>query len=259
MNDAVEHSFDHLPKSPRGHFVLYFYTAVFHLLNHIQLLSHAGGPTLEETFKRYPFLSEYYNEMLNYMPNDINWVDATNWWSRAIISWEKKCDARLPIRLLEDCASLDFENRLAFIAIGLVEEDSRFGTLFEELQAPLSQRRPTLEFISQMIFVGREQGVNNDAWNLCRPLIDMGFIEVLNDQAPRSEWFVRVPPLLWDAARGEVIERPAAWCRFHHLQQFPDIGELVFPDDMLDRLRNIPQLIAQSKMKGGKPWPLIDD
>lgn len=248
MADAVEHAFEHIPKSPRGHFVLYFYAAVFRLLNRIQMLSQVGGSSLEETFKRYPFLGEYYNEMLNYMPKDINWHDAIHWWTRAITAWEKTCDVRLPIYLLENSASLDFDKRLAFIAIGLVEEDSRFGTVFDEFQAPLSQRRPTLEFIGQMMTAGQEPNIYEDAWSLCRPLVDLGLIEVLNDQAPRSEWYVRVPSLLWDAARGEISERPAAWCQFHNSEQFPDINNLIYPEEMLDRLRNIPQLIAQSKM-----------
>lgn len=253
MDDAVKQTFKHIPKSPRGHFVLYFYAAVFRLVNRIQVLSQAGGSSLEETFRRYPFLSEYYNEMLNYMPTDISWKDAINWWSLEITAWEKTCDVRLPIRLLEDSVSLDFDSRLAFIAFGLVEEDSRFGTVFDELQAPLNQRRPTLEFIGQMFIgqtmsTGQESNGYEDVWSLCRPLIDLGLIEVLNEQAPRSEWYARVPPLLWDAARGEINEQPAAWCHFHDSQQFPDIDELIYPEEMLDRLRNIPQLIIQSKM-----------
>jgi len=248
MDETVENTFDHISKTPRGHFTLYFYAVVFRLIKRIQLLSQVGGASLEDVFKRYPFLSGYYNEILGYMPNDINWHDAIDWWSRSITAWEKTCDVNLPIKLLKNCSSLSLDGRLAFIATGLVEEDSRFGTVFAELQAPLNQRRPTLEFIGQMILSGQEANVNYDAWSLCRSLVDMNLVEVLNDQAPRSEWLVRVPSQLWDAARGEVNERPADWCHFYYLNQFPDIGELIFPDDVLERFRSIPQLISQSKV-----------
>lgn len=248
MNDVSTHSFNHIPKTPQGHFVLYFYAAVFRLINRLQALSQVGGSSLESFFIRYPFLGEYYNEILNYLPNDISWLDALQWWKSEISAWETECDTYLPIQLLKEKVGLTFDNRLAFIAVGLAEEDSRFGTIFAELQAPLDLRRPTLEFIAQTVSIGLEPNKEDSAWSLCQPLIDLGLVEVMNDQVPRSEWIVRVPSILWDAVRGKVKENPTNWSTFHLASTFPDVNELIFPQSIIERTSRIPELIAQSKI-----------
>ncbi|MDH5179217.1 MAG: ATP-binding protein, partial [Gammaproteobacteria bacterium] len=248
MADKPTHNFEHIPGTPQGHFVLYFYAAVFRLINRLQVLAQSGGPSLEKFFHRYPFLGEYYNEILNYLPNDISWKDALKWWHTEITVWEEKCDKTLPIILLKDSAGLSFDNRLAFIAVGLVEEDSRFGTVFAELQAPLDLRRPTLEFIAQTISIGLDSDGEESAWSLCQPLIDLGLVEVMNEQVPRSEWIVRVPAILWDAVRGSVKENPTNWCRFYRAVTFPETGELIYPEEMVARIKHIPALITQGKL-----------
>lgn len=248
MSDQVSTVFDHIPKTPQGHFVLYFYAAVFRLINWMQVVSDMNGSSLEDVFKRYPFIGEYYNEMHGYLPKDINWKDANKWWEQAITEWERSTDERLPIRFLETDAELNFDRRLAFIAIGLVEEDSRFGTLMSDMQTPSGHRRPSLEFIGQMIASGQKMQDSEEPWNLCRPLVDMGLVQVLNEQSARAEWYLRVPLLIWDAARGEVSKHPASWCRFYDKQLSEEIDELIYPAELLAQLKNVPQLVAQSKV-----------
>ena len=57
MDHAVENSFQKVPANSRGHFVLYFYAAVFRFLNHIIQFSEPGSSELEALFKDYPFFT----------------------------------------------------------------------------------------------------------------------------------------------------------------------------------------------------------
>jgi hypothetical protein len=240
--------FDHVPRSVGGHFVINLYAAIFRVLDQTRSFAELGGTTLESVFERYAFLGEYFMEMRQHMPEELTWEGGAAWWRRELDAWEKACDFHLPLRALSQQAALPFQSRLAFMAIGLVEEDSRFGTLLAELQAPLTHRRPTLELVGQMMMEPGAIG-ETDPWTICRPLINAGLVEILNKQAPRSEWLLRVPPLLWDAVRGQVTRPPAPWCKWHDAQNFTAIDALVFDQSTLDKLQKIPALLAAERAR----------
>jgi hypothetical protein len=126
---------------------------------------------------------------------------------------------------------------------GLVEEDSRFGTLFAELQEPLTHRRPTLEMVGQMMMDEAAVG-DTDPWTICRSLLDMGLVEAPNLQSPRSEWVLKVPPLLWDALRGQVAKEPAPCCNYLPLPELTGLHELIVDGPTLSRLEKVPGLVA---------------
>ena len=96
------------------------------------------------------------------------------------------------------------------MAAGLVEEDSRLGTVLAHLQEPLLARRPTLELVGQLLagMAGAILGgysehevhpaqeahaSNGSAWEITRELFQMGALETINPDAPRAEWVLRVP------------------------------------------------------------------
>jgi len=248
MTSPAAGPFDHVPRTPGGHFVINLYAAIYRLLHQTRRFAELSGAALEQVFERYPFLGEYFDEMRRHMPEDITWERATGWWREQIEAWERGCAGHLPLRALADQAALPFASRLAFMAIGLVEEDSRFGTLLAELQEPLAHRRPTLELAGQMMMDSALVG-ESDPWTVCRPLLAAGLVEVQNRPAPRSEWLLRVPPLLWDAVRGQVEERPAPWCRLHEAESFPAVDELLLPAELLAKLAKIPALLADGRAR----------
>ena len=247
LDQPAPGAFDEIPRTPGGHFVLYLYAAVFRLLNHVRLLAEVGGSSLEEIFERYPFLAEYFAEMHDRMPDALTWGDGTTWWQEQLAAWEAGSDDVLPLRELAE-AGFDPTSRLAFIAAGLVEEDSRFGTLFAELQAPLAHRRPTLELLGQMVADGGLPG-EADAWSICRPLLDAGLVEAANRDAPRAEWALKVPPLLWDAARGEIAAKPFRGGRVRPLAELPRLAELVAPEPLVHRLGRLPEILAAGQTR----------
>ncbi len=235
-------AFDHVPRTAAGSFVLYLYAAIYHLMRQINRLGEAGGLSFDEIFERYPFLGDYYEEMRRHMPQQISWSEAGAWWRTEIQAWEASAQIHLPLRALIQEGGLQFSSCLAFMITGLVEEDSRFGTLFAELQEPLVQRRPTLELVGQMM-IDEAQVAEADPWTVCRPLLEMGLVETPNRQVPRSEWTLRVPPLLWDAARGEINPRPATWASHSPREQATGLERLIAPPALLERLCKLPELV----------------
>ncbi len=261
-----ENAFAAVPPTAGGHFTLCLYAAIFRLLHHAKRLSEAGGATLEALFERYPFLGEYFVELRERLPEDLTWGDAADWWRGEMADWEAGCGERLPLADLAAQPGVGEAGRAAFMAVGLVEEDSRFGTLFAELQEPLPHRRPTLELVGQIAGGGNgsqgsqgSQGdeVQADAWAICRPLVEAGFLAVADREAPRAEWVLKVPPLVWDAARGTSAataggdlagpSRPAPWCRLTPAERLPALAELVQPPELLARLGRLPQLLARGE------------
>jgi hypothetical protein len=247
-NESSKGFFDHVPRSIGGHFVINLYAAIFRVLDQTRSFAELGGSTLESVFDRYSFLGEYFMEMRQHMPEELTWEGGAEWWRNELIAWEKSCEFHLPLRALADQAALPFSSRLAFMTIGLVEEDSRFGTLLAELQAPLAHRRPTLELVGQMM-MDRSAIGESDPWTICRPLISAGLVEILNKQAPRSEWLLRVPPLLWDSVRGQIPQPPAAWCKLHDVDEYSEIEKLVFDRATLDKLGKVPTLLEAGRAR----------
>jgi hypothetical protein len=216
--------------------------AVYSQLLQIYRLSDAGGVKLENIFERYPFLGDYFNEMRSHMPDEITWEEGTRWWREQVELWEGDCTIHLPLKALAQQAGLDYASRMAFMLVGLVEEDSRFGTLFAELQEPLAHRRPTLELVGQMMMDETAVG-EVDPWSICKPLLDLGVIEAPNKTAARSEWALRVPPLLWDAARGKADAVPGAHSTITTVDELATLDELVVDDTLRQKIYKIPQLI----------------
>jgi hypothetical protein len=256
-----------VPLTPNGHFVLCLYDAVFHLINHIRRLNEVTGTPLEAALDRFPFLGEYFGEMRAEMPDDLTWGEASEWWRESIEAWEARCPRRLPLADLAAHPGIGARGRLAFMTAGLVEEDSRFGTVIADLLAPLAHRRPTLELLGQMVSDGPAPG-EADAWSTCRALIEDGFLVAADREAPRSEWVLRVPPLLWDAARDELGARAGestAWWRLTPVDRLPRVADLIQPSDLLARLERLPALLASGRARtvvlrsgpGGEPEPAL--
>jgi histone H3/H4 len=240
--------FAEMPRTAGSHFVLGLYAAIFRLIHHVRRLTEAGGGSLEQVFESFPFLGEYFAEMRERMPDDLTWAEATDWWRDHLAAWEADAEEPLPLLRLEEHAALGFRGRLALLFTGLVEEDSRFGTLMAEIQQPLPHRRPTLELVGQVVSDGGAPG-EADAWAVCRPLLDAGLLEAQQRETPRSEWALRVPPLVWDAVRGELPDRPAPGIRVRAPGELTELGDLLHPPEMLERLARLPALLASGQSR----------
>lgn len=245
MTAPAPTAFDHVPRTRQGHFLLHFYAAVHHLIHYMNRLHQLAGTELDESFQRYPFLAHYLAEIQGVLPASVTGDTAARWWAREIATWEETVDEHLPLRAIDTLPGTDFSGRLALLCVGLVDEDSRFGTLFAHFQQPLAHRRPFLETVGQIIGAGQPGG---DAWSLCRPLLEASLIEVTTPEAPRAEWVLRVPALLWDVLRGTAESSPAAWCRVLPPASFPLPGHLIFAEDFLERLAQVPPMLRSGRI-----------
>lgn len=238
--------FDSIPHSPRSHFRLHFYGAVLRLMTYIERMSALGGESVTDFCRRYPFLTRYRQEIERYLPEGSRDGPVINAWEAGMAAWEEGCPFHLPLAALARREEVGKRGVAAFVLAGIVEEDSRFGTLCARLQEPLGTRRPTLELVGQAISrVNPEE--EGDAWETCRGLFQMGGLEALNPDAPRSEWALRIPGLLWDAARGEIEGYHAKGWQIHPANGFPLPEELLLPEDLRRHIIQAPQLLQSGK------------
>lgn len=246
MKENTGRAFEQIAATPRGHFALYFNAAVLHLLNFIIGHEKPDSAGLEDLFGRFPFLRHYYSEIVYHVPDGLFGKEATEWWMNALREWEARSDSHLPLLSLVEQAGLTIEHCLGFMLAGLVEEDSRFGTIISDLQASLAQRRLTLEMVGQIVSYSKPVDINHDPWGICNTLIRTGLLDVINETAPRSEWIAKVPAPLWEATRtvpnGYLTNR----CKYHRVESFSSFDELIYPPELISRLKNLPGLIKES-------------
>ncbi len=229
-------------------FILNLYASVYYLLHYIHRLSSYGGDSLEHYFKKYPFLKHYFTQMSSYMPKKLDWHEGFEWWHQNIAELENEQEKILPLHALHKEMQLSFESRLVLMLAGLVEEDSRFGTLFASLQQPLGYRRPMLETLGQ-IALRQMQTTDKNPWDICGPLIQNGLLVAENPQVPRAEWVLKVRPLIWEMIRGSQHMGEVMPGKHHAPDTLIDINEYVMEQTFLDSLKGIPKLIQDNQIK----------
>lgn len=243
---AAENAFSTLPPTARNHFLLYFFAAVYRIIHTLRTARGSDGDAL---LQENAFLNGYFQEMLVYLPEELTWGAGLLWWRQQIEQWEQQArrdhNHHLPLLALPE---LDYRRRLALVMVGLVEEDSRFGTVLARLQAPLVQRRPGIELVANLL-LDEVNPAGLDPWQLCRPLLAAGLVTAANRADPRSEWALSVPPLLWDVVRGETEPQPASWCRYRPASTLADLESLLLPPSFQEQLRQVPVLLHQDKAR----------
>jgi hypothetical protein len=234
--------FDSLDRTPAGHFRLYLYAAVFRLIHRLHRLAAGRGEEPEALYERFPFLRGYLDQLRPHLPEHMTWTESLRWWPDAIARWKASCQIPLPLGAFRD---LDHRGRLALMTIGLVEEDSRFGTLYAWLQQPLGQRRPTCELVERLL--ADDDGAATDG--LCRGLLAAGLVVVADRKAPRPEWELTIPEALWDVARGETDLRSAPWCRHLPQETLPGIADLILPPEIQRQAAGLPALLESGQVQ----------
>jgi hypothetical protein len=233
--------------TPRQHFILHLFAAIYRVIHYVRRTSGDGAAGLDGIISQHPFLGGYFKEMLAYMPDNLTWESAPDWWSEQILTWERGRKANLPLRVLSRQSGIDFNGRITLMLAGLVEEDSRFGTLFSSLQAPLGQRRPSLELLGHIIADEREKRAP-DPWRICQPLLASGLLACANAEVPRAEWLMSVPALLWDVLRGDESIRLPGACTYQPAAAFPRLADLSLQETFLQKFARLPDLIKSGQI-----------
>ncbi len=232
--------FTGLKPTPIEHFKMFFYAAVLNLLNHVT----KGFDSQDAVFEQFPFLAGYNNELAQSGLEGMNSLGAIKYWLDSLRDWEESATEHLPLRALRLAAGLDHAGMTSLITVGLIEEDMRFGPVFEVAQGTPGQHRPTPSLLNS--WRCDENGAT-DARAHIRSLQEQGLVRVVNPEAPRLEWALEVPAALWDALRGEQNETPASWLRYQSPASLPSLAELILPPALNDRLQLIPGLLASGE------------
>jgi hypothetical protein len=228
--------FDHFPRTPDGHFRLYFFAAVSHLLR--QLAETLGSR--EETIKQFPFLLGYENELLVHEPDNLNANGAAKWWQTALSTWEATAEEHLPLRSLRQSCDLDHDAMTLLLGIGLVDEDARFGFLFESIHSTPGQLRPT---------IGLCNALWRDARATLQRLNEFGLIQFVATENPRAQWASEVPALLSDAMRGTVAQDLAPWASYRTRDTLCPFERVVLPPELRLRLTTLLSLLKSGETR----------
>jgi len=239
--------FDDVPRTPRGHLGLFFYEAALRVIRHVRNRAEAARQNPDVVVENFPFLRPYYEELLARQSGEFEWNKSLEWFREQRRRWEEETSAWLPLRGLRQELELNDDTLLALVLAGLVEEEPRFASLFAALQQPVAQRRPSLSLAHDIITERARSDA--DAWSVCRPLLEAGFLEAQDRESARSEWILRVPIAFWNALRGEPTTEPLANTHHHALETLEPFDALVLPESQLAQITEAPALLGSGQAR----------
>jgi hypothetical protein len=234
--------FPDLPQTPAEHFKLYFYAAVLHILEQVA----QSFESHEAMFEQFPFLVGYHDELASRGLDGQTLEAAKVWWHDALAAWEGTIDTPLPICSLRKAAGLDYAAFTLLMSIGLIEEDARFGLLFETMQSSTGSHRPTFGLLNAW---WREPVDGGEVRTALRQLQDLGLVQIVNPDAPRMEWALQLPSLLWDVLRGDTREQLSPWLRYVRPAHLLPYDDLIISDAQWHVLTALPTLLDSGEAK----------
>ena len=234
--------FSDIPPTPAEHFKLLFYAAVLHVIEQTS----SSFESRDDMLKRFPFLIGYQNELAERGLDGRSTDEASGLWQGWLQEWEKSAEGHLPLRALQAAAGLDHHALTLFLCLGLIEEEQRFGPLFEALHGVAGQHRPTQGLLNNWWSGVSEQG---DGRSLLRLFQELGLVKVLNPETPQSEWTFQVPGALWDLARGQALERPAPWLHYLPAEKLHALETQVLPESVCAMMGPMPSLLRTGEAR----------
>src|SRR5260370_14171501 len=178
--------FADLPPTPAQHCRLCYFAAVLHLLD--QLTSTFGSR--DRAAEQFPFLAGYQEELSRAGQEVASLKQAETWWWKAVSDWEETVPVHLPLRAMREAGDLGHSALTLLLTTGMIEEDARFGLLFESLQGTPGQHRPTVGLLNAW---WRNADGCNRARATLRRLQELGLVHVVNPASPLVEWALQPP------------------------------------------------------------------
>lgn len=234
--------FEHMPHNPAVHLKLYFYAAVLHI---IERASHSFA-SFEELLEGFPFLVDYNNELAGHGLEGLSRDEANSLWRDSLRAWEEHTAVHLPLRALGEEAGLDYEALTMLMAIGVLEDEPRFGQLFDAMQGGTGQRRPTVGLLTGW---WSDMLPDTTVRAVIRRLLDLGLVTVVNPEAPRAEWALQFPVVFWDALRGDVHEAPLPWVSYQPMHKLVLVRDLILSDDVRKIAAAVPALLSSGDVR----------
>lgn len=237
---AKKNPFDDVTRDAAGHFELMFLAAAAHLTRRL----HVVYGTRAAVFAEFPFLEIYDEKLAGREPDDLADEDADSWWQKTIFDWEKNCSEALPFRILrEDCGFSPGATILLTI-IGLIEEDARFGLVFETLNEFSDARRLTYG-------TARAWEKNDEFFGVdtIRKLSETALINFGDTEKPRAEWTLQTTPLLWSCLRGEKDFEKNQWFKFISDKSVTEFEKLILNPQIKENFAVLPMLVKTGEIQ----------
>jgi hypothetical protein len=223
--------------TPSDHFKLCYYAAVMRLSERV-------GQTLGSrtaAYDMFPFLKGYDDELrLGVIDTAEAYQQAEQHWMASLQAWETGVSAHLPLRALCQGAGLDTLDIMLLMSVGLVEEDVRFGMLFEMLQGVEKQTRPTISMLNLWWEIPSEQG---EIYRRVRHMQDLGLIQVVNPDAPRTVWALQIHSTLWDVLSGKGVSSLPGWAVYTAAPDLLNACDIILPDEIHHLIDTLPHLL----------------
>ena len=238
----LDNPFATVPPTRVEHFKLYYYAAVLYLLE--QVVQSFGSH--EDAFEQFPFLVGYYDELTERGFGGQTLPDMIQSWRDALLLWEDAIPEHLPLRAMSQAAYLDYRMLTLLLTIGLIEEDARFGLIFEALQSAPGQHRPTFGLLNAW---WREPVDRGEVRSTLLRLQELGLVQVINPEAPRIEWAMQIPGPLWDAMRGDTRSAITRDIAYKFPEDLPRYDDLIIPLQLRARLSNLATLLSAHEVQ----------
>jgi hypothetical protein len=234
--------FADIPQTAAAHFDLYFLAATAQINR--RLMPIFG--TREAIFAEFPFLQTYDERLAGREPDDLADTAAARWWEKNLLTWEKNCPAQLPLRDLREKFKLDFPAVILLVTIGLIEEDARFGAIFELLNEFSTEKRLTFGTLACW---QKSEGTGKTAQASVSELYNLGLVQMANTENPRSEWTLSATPLLWDMLRGEKQFLQTDWLKITASDELIPIERLILPENLKQEIAALPKLFERGTIQ----------
>jgi hypothetical protein len=241
VSTKPEGLFSDLPPTPAEHFKIYLFGTILGLIG--EVAEWLGS--FDQAMERFPFLVGYNNELAARLEGLPANEAFTRWWT-FLEAWERSVPSHLPLRALRETAGLKHTGVMWLMTLGLVEEDTGFGTVFEIFQGTPGQRRPTLGFLRRC---WQDHFNRESTLVLLAQLRELGLAQVLNPEAPRQDWSLQVPGFLWDALRGSTNPAIVEWVRYRVATELVSLQELIVSPDTRRVLQALPRLLASGEAR----------
>ncbi|HWE04976.1 MAG TPA: ATP-binding protein [Tepidisphaeraceae bacterium] len=228
-----------MPQTAASHFALWFYDAVLDVV--AQAVRTDGS--YAKAIERFPFLDGYCLEIAAAASIRPESHGAVLQWRQATAEWESSVAGHLPLRAVRVAAGLEPSAVRMLMCIGMAEEDVRFGHVFAYFQGTPGQHRPTAGLMTSWPTSTDAGQARTDL----RKLLDGGLVLAINPEAPRAEWTLQTPWALWDALRGDVVQKPLPWASYVAPETVNPLARLLVPERLRSTLAAAPALLMEKQ------------